>query len=824
MCSSKPIDGHNMKSHARVVVIGGGCVGAAILYGMTKQGCTDVVMIERRQLTAGSTWHAAGLLVTFVRSSNISRMTQETINIYKDVENELGSSIGLNQVGQLRVANTRERMDEFLSYIGIAEAAGIDAEILTPAQVLEKYPLLNPNDTIKGGIFHRQDGYVNPSDVTMGMARLARDKGARIYQETEAQAYEKLADGGWKVVTDKGEITCDHLVFATGNYARENAKRVGLDLPCVPILHQYWTTEPLSELVERRKAGQPQYPILRDEDYGAYLREDVGGLQFGPYEMEKDLKLWAVDGVPKDFGMDLMPEDFEAVETQWEKALERVPALGTVGIKSNTRGPFQMTPDELPLVGPAPGHENLWLAEGVPGGILWGGTIGKRLSQWILTGDPGVDMTEIDARRFGNHISKRWTVDKVHETWGTHMESQVPGMDRPAGRPAKTSPSYDLLTSKGAVWTTLAGWEFPRWFAPSPELAVPEHSFRKTRHMQYVSEEVQAVREAAGLLDMSPMTKFTVKGPGAAAWLDHLICNSLPRVGRIGLTVACTPQGGVKAEYTVVRYGENDFYLISTPTGEVLNWDEMTRALPSDGSVMLENVSGHMGVLALAGPRSRDILQSLTDNDLSNEAFPWLSAQMGEVGYARDVHLLRVSYSGELGWELHFPVGYGRHLTDLLLKAGEPHGMRLFGLEALESLRLEKSYAAIRRELRPDITPLEAGLDRFVKFDKGNFIGRDALLAQKDAGLKRHLVTLKLPEGETSVIADEGVYSFGRLVGRVTSGGFSYHFGHDIALALVAPDLAETGAELEVLIHNEMRPAIVVPHGLYDATNARPRM
>ncbi|MCL6284149.1 FAD-dependent oxidoreductase [Ruegeria sp. 2012CJ41-6] len=813
-----------MKSETEVVVVGGGCVGASILYGLAKHGCRDVVMLERSQMTAGSTWHAAGLLVTFVRSHNISRMTQETIDIYSRVEKELGASVGLHKVGQLRVANTRERMDEFLSYIGIAEAAGIDAQILTPEEVLEKHPFLNPNENIKGGIFHSQDGYVNPADITMALAKLARDKGASIYQQTEAQGYEQLADGRWKVTTNKGEITCKHLIFATGNYARENAKRVGLDLPCVPILHQYWTTEPLPELVERRKQGLPQYPILRDEDYGAYLREDVGGLQFGPYEHEKDLKLWGVDGVPKNFGMDLLPEDFEACETQWEQALERVPMLGTVGIKSNTRGPIQMTPDELPLVGPAPGHENLWLAEGVPGGILWGGTIGERLARWIINGDPGIDMSEIDARRIGNHVSKRWTADKVHETWGTHMEPHVPGEDRPAARPAKTAPSYDLLTSKGAVWTVLDGWEFPRWFAPSPELAVPEHSFRRTRHMQYVQDEVRAVREAAGLIDMAPMTKFTVKGPGAAAWLDGLFANTLPKIGRVGLTVMCNRQGGIIGEYTVIRYGENDFYLVSTPSGEALNWDVLGHYLPPDGSVILQNVSEQMGVLALSGPKARDILQPLSDNDLSNDAFPWLSAQMGEVGYARDVHLIRVSYSGELGWELHHPVSYGRHLVDLLIKAGEPHGMKLFGLEAIESLRLDKSYRAIRRELAPDISPLEAGLDRFVKLDKGDFVGRDALRAQQEAGLTRRLVTLKLPAADTSVIADEGVYQRGTLVGRVTSGGYSYHFGHDIAMALLPPELGTPGTRVQVHIHNEMRDADVVADSMYDPASARARM
>jgi dimethylglycine dehydrogenase len=808
-----------MKSHAKVVVVGGGCVGASILYGLTQHGCTDAVMLERSQLTAGSTWHAAGLLVTFVRSLNISKMTLETIRIYGEVEQKLGTSVGLRQVGQLRVANTEKRWDEFQSYISIAEAAGVPCRLLTPQEVAEIHPLLVQSKDIRGGILHDQDGYINPADITMGMAKLARDQGATIYQNTEATAYEALPDGGWKVVTNQGEITCDHLIFATGNYARENARRVGLDLPCIPIVHQYWTTESVPELIRRRKAGLPEFPILRDEDYGAYLREDVGGFQFGPYEFEKDLKLFAEDRVPPTFGADLLPEDFEAVETQWERAIERVPALGEVGIKSNTRGPFQMTPDELPLCGPAPGHKNLWLAEGVPGGILWGGTMGERLARWIVEGDPGMDMSQIDPRRFGDFASKRWTMDKVRGTWGTHMDAHTPGEDMPHARPMKTAPSYDLLCAQGAVWTTFNGYEFPRWFAPSPELAVPEHSFRRTDHMEYVQSEVRTTRETAGFIEMSPMTKFTVRGPGAAAWLDSLTANKLPKIGRMTLSVMCNERGGVDGEYTLVRYDENDFYLVSTPNGQVYNWDQLSRLLPQDGSVVMADVSEQMGVIALAGPQSRDILQPLTDTNLSNAAFPWLSARKGEVGYAKSVHLLRVSYTGELGWELHHPIGYNRHLVDLLLKAG----VKPFGAEALESMRLEKSYRAINRELRKDITPLEAGLDRFIAMEGRDFIGREALKKQQEVGGHLVLVTLRLPYGVTSVIADEGVYNDDVLIGRVTSGGFSYYCNHDIAMALVPQELAAEGTEMHVKIHNEMRKAQVVDVCLYDPTSARAR-
>ncbi|MEL6954868.1 MAG: FAD-dependent oxidoreductase [Pseudomonadota bacterium] len=813
-----------MQKHAQVVVVGGGCVGASCLYGLTNHGVTDAVLLERSQLTAGSTWHAAGLLVTFVRSHAVSRMTMETIKLYAEVEKRLGTSVGLRQVGQLRIANTDLRWDEFRSYISIADAAGVPCRLVDPAEIAKLHPLLAQSNEIRGGILHTEDGYVNPADITQGMAKLARDAGAKVHQGVEAQGYEKLSDGRWKVLTNQGDITCEHLIFATGNYARENARRVGLDLPCIPIVHQYWTTETVPALAARKAAGKAEYPILRDEDYGAYLREDVGGFQFGPYEFEGDLKLFAENRVPPDFGADLLPEDFDAVETQWGRAIERVPALGEVGIKANTRGPFQMTPDELPLAGPAPGHDNLWLAEGMPGGILWGGTVGERLARWITTGNPGIDMSELDPRRFGDFASKRWTMDKVRQTWGCHMHAHVPGEDRPSARPMKTAPSYDLLTAKGAVWTTFNGVEFPRWFAPSPEMAVPEHSFRRMAHMEYVEQEVANTRSAAGLIEMSPMTKFWVRGSGAAAWLDTIMANALPRIGRMTLSVACNAWGGIDGEYTIVRTAEDAFYLVSMPNGQVFNWDTLSRLLPSDGSVTLQDVSEEMGVIALAGPNTRALLQPLTDVDLSNEAFPWLAARLGEVGYARDVHLLRVSYTGELGWELHHPMSYNRHLVDLLLREGAAHGLKPFGLEALESMRLEKSYRAINRELARDISPLEAGLERFTKLEKGIFIGREALTKQRQSNDYRRLVTLKLPLRETSVIADESVYgSDGALVGRVTSGGYSYHFGHDLAMALVSAEHAAPGTPLEVSIHAERREAMVIPHSPYDPENLRPR-
>lgn len=528
-----------MKTHARVVVVGGGCVGAAILYCLARKGWTDIAMVERTQLTAGSTWHAAGLIPSYTRSHGIGRMLSRTFEIYRGLEEDTGQSVGWHESGQLRVANSRNRMDEFLSYISVAEAQGTVARFVTPAEIRDLWPLLEGNKQMLGGLYHPHDGHIAPADVTQAMAKGARDRGAKIYLETEAKGFEALPTGEWKVRTDRGDIVCEHLVTATGNYARQTAAMLGLDLPAIPIVHQYWITEAIPEIIERREVGLPEMPILRDEAFSGYLREEGAGLMFGPYERPEHLKLFAEDGVPEWFGADLLPEDFDAVADNWMTATEFVPALGRAGVRRNVRGPFQMTADELPLAGPAWGLRNVWLAEGVPGGIQWGGALGCLLADWIAEGDPGIDTSEVDARRFGDFADKNWTKVKVREAWGTHADVRFPGEDRPAARPQKTAPCYRKLSELGAVWGVLNGWEVPKWYAASPAAAKDDYSYRHTKHFDRVAREVRAVRQYVGLVEMTVMTKFEVSGPSAARWLDGILANRLPKPGRIALCHHC---------------------------------------------------------------------------------------------------------------------------------------------------------------------------------------------------------------------------------------------------------------------------------------------
>jgi dimethylglycine dehydrogenase len=811
-----------MQQHARAVVIGGGCVGAGILYGLARRGWSDIVLLERTQLTAGSTWHAAGLVPSYTRNFNVGRMIARTIEIYEGLEADTGQNVGWHKCGQLRLANSKERLDEFKSYMSVAEAQGTRAELVGPSEARKLWPLIE-SERMLGALYNPDDGHIAPADVTQAMAKGARDRGAKIHLDTEVLGFERTRGGEWKIRTTKGEITCEHVICATGNYARQTGALLGLEIPAIPIIHQYWITDAIPEIIERKQKGAPEMPILRDEDVEGYIRQEGDGLMFGPYERTEHLKLFAEDGVPDWFGADLLEEDFDAVAVNWGRATELLPVLQRAGIKANVRGPFQMTADELPLMGPAWGLENVWLAEGVPGGILWGGTIGYYLSERIVEGGTSIDVSDLDPRRFGDHANKNWTRKKVREAWGTHALLHYPGESLPAARPQKTTPAYDRLTAQGARWGVLNGWEIANWYAPKGVELPDSYSWRWTPYDKYIGEEVHAVRHGVGLVDISPMTKFEIEGPQAAQWLDRLLANRLPKPGRVKLSHHLTEKGGVRAEYMVARLAPDTFYLISTPRAERWNLDELTRLLPDDGSVRLRNVTNDRGCFTIVGPKARDVLQKVTEIDLSNAAFPWFSLRSGTVGLAGDVRVLRVNYEGELGWELYHPYAYQRHLLDELLGAGAEFGIRLVGLYALESLRLEKSFRAMYRDMNPELTAWESSLERFIALEKGNFTGHDALVRQRETGVARGLATLSIESRGASVLAHESVYHQGRLVGRVTSGGFAHTLGHDVALALLPAELASPGTEVEVPILGERHKGMVIADSPYDPQSLRSR-
>ena len=811
-----------MQAHARVVVVGGGCVGVGVLYGLAKRGWSDCVLLERTRLTGGSTWHAAGLIPSYSRSRSVARMINKSIAIYEGLEAEVGQPVGWHKCGQLRLARTADRMDEYLSYMSVAEAQGATAAILTPAEAFALFPLIEDHK-IHGALYHPNDGHIAPADVTMAMAKGARMLGAKIHEATEVRGFERLPGGEWKVLTNQGSIICEHVVLATGNYARQTGAMLGLDVPAIPLVVQYWITDPVPEIIERKQKGLPEMPIVRDEGYTGYMREEGDSLLFGAYEKPEDLELFAVDGVPEGFDGDLLPANFDAHAANWELAMQLAPVLGRVGIKRNIRGPMQMTADELPLCGPAPGLHNIWMAEGVPGGILWGGALGHYLSEQIVEGGASLDMSELDPRRFGDYATKEWTKLKALETWGTHADTHFPDQNLPAGRPGKTAPSYDRLSSLGAVWGVRNGWEMPNWYAPAGVTLDGRDSYRQRglQSGQYVAEEVSAIRNGVGLVEMTPMAKFEVRGPGAARWLDGILANRLPDVGRIALCHHLTRRGAVEADYTVARLAEDRFYLVSVPRRELMNFDTLSRLLPKDGTVTLSNVTMERGIFTIAGPKSRALLSRVTEIPLGSENFPWMSLKTGPVGLAADVRLMRVSCTGELAWELHHPTGWQRYLLDLLLKEGTGFGLRPVGVFALSSLRLEKSYRDIGYDMHSEITALECGLDRFIDFDKPDFIGKAALAKQRAEGLRQRMVTLEVDVADADLIMHEGVYRDGRLVGRVTSGGWSHHLGRGLALALVDVDLARPGESLTIPILGEQRAARVIADSPYDPANTR---
>lgn len=817
--------GDFMQSHARVVVVGGGCVGVGVLYGLAKRGWSDCVLLERTRLTAGSTWHAAGLIPTYSRSRSVARMINKSIEIYEGLEAEVGQAVGWHKCGQLRLARTRDRLDEYLSYMSVAEAQGATASILTAAEAFELFPLIEDRN-IHGALYHPHDGHIAPADVTMAMAKGARMLGAKFHQDTEVRGFERLPSGEWKVLTHQGAVICEHVVLATGNYARQTGAMLGLDVPAIPLVVQYWITDPVPEIIERKQKGMPEMPIVRDEGYTGYMREEGDSLLFGAYEKPEDLELFAVDGVPEGFDGELLPANFDAHAANWELAMQLAPVLGRLGIKRNIRGPMQMTADELPLCGPAPGLRNIWMAEGVPGGILWGGALGHYLSEQIVEGGASLDMSELDPRRFGDYATKEWTKLKVLETWGTHADTHFPDQNLPAGRPGKTAPSYDRLNALGAVWGARNGWEMPNWYAPAGIIHEGRDSYRQRNFQsgQYVAKEVSAIRTSVGLVEMTPMAKFEIRGAGATRWLDRILANRLPGIGRVALCHHLTPGGAVEADYTVARLDEDAYYLVSVPRRELLNFDTLARLLPDDGSVTLSNVTMARGIFTIAGPQSRDLLSKVTEIRLGNEDFPWMSLRTSPVGLASDVRLMRVSCTGELAWELHHPIAWQRSLLDLLLNAGMAFGLCPVGVFALSSLRLEKSYRDIGLDMHSEITALECGLDRFIDFDKPDFIGKIALLKQSAQGLERRMVTLAVDIADADIIMHEGVYRDGRMVGRVTSGGWSHHLGRGLALALVTADHCRPGEALSIPILGEHRQAHVIADSPYDSENARCRM
>jgi dimethylglycine dehydrogenase len=830
-----------VKSHARAVVIGGGVVGVSTLYHLAKKGWTDSVLIERKELTSGSTWHAAGLLPLFNLSYSVGQIHKYSVRFYRELEKETGQNVGFKQVTNIRLARTKDRWDEYMYYAGVARTIGVPVNVLTPEQVKEIWPLCE-TDGILGAIQHPDDGYIQPADLTQALAKGARAMGAEINRETTVTAIERKASGEWLVKTDKGDITCEHVISATGNFARKTGAMVGLDVPVIPVEHQYIVTEPHPAILERKAKGLPEMGVLRESDSSWYMREENGGLLLGPYE--KGAPACYVDGPADNSAYELFQEDLDRLMPHIETAIARVPAFGEVGVKKVYNGAIAYTPDGSPIIGPAWGVPNFWLNEGHSFGVTAAGGAGWQLAEWIVDGEPTIDMLGVDPRRFGPYASRGYLKEKNEEAYAKVFTIHYPDEEREAARPLKRAPNYDRMKALGAVFGSVYGWERPGWFAPpgyaltEAQLAKPDvllnvnhpetpgepirekWSFRRSNYFDFVGAECRNVHENVGIQDMSPFAKAIVSGPGAEAWLDGLLANRIPKkVGRIGLCHLLSANGGVRAEFTVCRAGPQSFYLVSAGALERHDHDILQKALPRDGSVAFQPITAQRGVLVIAGPNSRALLQKLTDADLSSEAFPWLSAKEISIGPAV-TWALRVNFVGELGWELHHPMEMQNEIFDLLFDAGKEFGVKPFGIKAMLAMAVEKSYRLVGRELSIEYAALESGLDRFVHPNKGTFHGRDALVEWREKGFRNRFVTLEVHDvTDADARGSEPILLGDELVGRCTQGAWGWRVGKSLALAMVRPDLGETGQSLTVQILGKPHRATVIAESPYDPDN-----
>ncbi|UVC06607.1 FAD-dependent oxidoreductase [Rhizobium sp. TH2] len=806
-----------MKEHARVVVIGGGAMGVSLLYHLAKRSWSDVMLVEKTELTAGSTWHAAGLCTHFAHNATIMEMRAHSIRMYREgLTAETGLPTGFHPSGALRITRSEERMNEFRHVQGIGDFVGHEFNILTPKQIKDIYPLVEL-DGIIGAIHEPNDGHVDPTLATNAMATAARNLGAEIVRHNPVLSLSKNASGEWLVETKQGTITAEHVVNAAGTWCREIGAMMGLDLPVVPMLHQYVVTAEVPEIAERIAAGAPELPIIRDPEESWYLRQERNGYIVGPYE--KTGHPWGADGIPPAFGMELMPPDLDSIEHIIAMAMERVPALANAGIKTVVNGPITFTPDANPMVGPAFGMANGWLLTGSSMGVMEGGGAGAFLADWIVDGAPPRDALAIDARRFGNFADRDYRIDKAVECFGLQFGVHFPFEEREAGRPRRVTPALGQQRAEGAVLGAAYGWERPNWFAKGDTRDV-ELTFRRPGWLDAVGRECLNVRDNVGSVDLSAFSKFEVSGPGAADFMASLGSNRPPvRDGRIGLMHVLTNRGGVASEFTITRLAEDRYYLTSAAFAERHD-EDILRSRASNG-VTITNLAERRGILGVMGPRSRDLLETLTQDNLSDATFPWLSARTITVA-GIPVLALRVSYVGELGWELHVDLDRFGDVYAAVAEAGKPFGHAPFGIYAVNAMRLEKGYRGWGSDLTTERTPLESGLEALVRTDGRSFIGREAMLERDAADTAWRMALFSVEDDGVSLpFYNHTVWQDGKAVGVVTSGAYGFRARMPLVLAYLAPKASDAPMSIRVIDRDlKITELLDVP---YDPQNLKPR-
>jgi dimethylglycine dehydrogenase len=804
-----------MKSHVQALVIGGGVVGCSVLYHLTKLGWKDVVLCERKELTAGSSWHAAGGFHALNSDPNVSKLQAYTVRLYREVEALSGQDIGLHFTGGLNVAATPERWEMLRADHARHRVLGLDTHLVSPAEIRELCPLIDVTGVL-GALHDPVEGHLDPYGATHAFAKAARLNGAEIYRHTKVEALEPRPDGTWSVVTDKGVIAAEHVINAGGLWAREVGLMAGVDLPVVAMEHHYLLTESLPEIV----AAGKEMPLVLDLDGEIYMRQEGKGVLLGVYE--KEATPWAVNGTPWDYGdTELLPPNLERLAESLEKGFRRFPTLSQAGIRKIVNGPFTFSPDGNPLVGPVPGLRNYWTACGVMAGFAQGGGVGLALAQWIIHGEPDADIFAMDVARFGPYATRSYAIARAREFYARRFQIAYPNETWPAGRPSKTSPLYDHFCAAHAIFGVSYGQEVPLYFAPSQAEATETPTLGRSSAFGPVREECRAARSALALLDVSSFAKYRFSGAGAAAALDRLLAGKLPAPGRARLTPMLSPSGRLMGDLTTLALGAEEFWVMGS--GYLQSWHMRWFAQHIDpAQARVDNISDGYSGIALFGPRARAALELLTPQDVSDAAFPFMSVRRIDIALAPAV-VARLSVSGELGYEIYVPTLHIGALYRAIENAAASVGGRWIGLYALNSLRLEKSFGIWSREFSRDYTPRMCGLDRFVDYSKQDFIGRAAALEDRERAPERILVTLDIDADRADAAGYEPIYRGREYIGFTTSGGYGHCVGKSLAMGYVTVAGASAAADLSVTLVGESRPARLVPQPSIDPAGSRMR-
>ncbi|WP_300029771.1 FAD-dependent oxidoreductase [uncultured Roseobacter sp.] len=804
-----------MQTTTRVAIIGGGVVGASVLYHLTKLGWSDVMLLERSELTSGSTWHAAGGFHTLNGDTNMAALQGYTIRLYKELEEITGMSCGLHHVGGVTLADNQDRFDMLLAERAKHRFMGLDTEIVGPEEIRRIAPVTN-TDGIIGALYDPLDGHLDPSGTTHAYAKAARMGGATIETHCMVRETNQRSDGTWDVVTDKGTIHAEHVVNAGGLWAREVGAMAGVYFPLHPMEHQYLVTDDVPLITEMMADGI-EHPHVMDPAGESYLRQEGRGLCIGFYE--QTCRPWAVGGTSWEFGQDLLPDDFDKIEDSIAFAYRRFPDLERAGVKNVIHGPFTFAPDGNPLVGPVPGMRNYWSACGVMAGFSQGGGVGLTLAQWMIEGEPERDVMAMDVARFGSWITPGYTLPKVIENYQKRFSVAYPNEELPAARPFRTTPMYDIFSDLGAVWGQQYGLEVPNYFARGDEPGFETPSFRRSDAFGATGREVSAVRQAVGINEVQNFGKYRITGSGARAWLDRIMAGRVPAPGRLSLTPMLSERGRLIGDFTISCLSEADFRLTASYGAQAfhMRWFEQ---YPSP-NVRVENISDTVTGFQIAGPHARDVLAATTLTDVADMRF--LDVRRMTIGMA-DCIVQRVSYTGDLGFEIYCDAMSQRALWHTLWEAGQPYDITPFGMRAMMSLRLDRFFGSWMSEFSPDYTAAETGLDRFINWSKNtNFIGRTAAEAERETGPARRLVVFDVDADDADVQGYEPIWLEGAVVGFCTSGGWSHHAGKSIAMGFLPADRVADAPDVEIEILGQMRPARVITEPLFDPDGQRLR-